>query len=108
MKKEYLERFNIAGFTYYDGAAKLKKLKIGKKLTLKLEEDNKYDPMAVAIYLKDSKIGYIPRSQNSIFFKLNKVGLSKHIEVRIQQIDASAHPEEQVYVVTYLKKYKKS
>lgn len=104
MKKEYLERFNIAGFSYYDGAAKFKKLKIGKKLTLQLENDNKYDPMAVAIYLKSSKIGYVPRRHNSIFYKLMKVGLSSQIEARVQQIDASAYPEEQVYVVAYLKK----
>ena len=37
MKKEHLSHFNIAGFTYYDGALVFQKLHIGTQLTLKLE-----------------------------------------------------------------------
>ncbi|WP_299095937.1 HIRAN domain-containing protein [uncultured Winogradskyella sp.] len=102
MKKEYLANFCIAGFTYYEGVSVFRKLKIGKKLILKLEEENKYDPKAVAIYYKDSKIGFIPRNENRIFYKLIKIGLSNLIEIRVQQKDASAYPEEQIRLVAYL------
>ncbi|WCO01782.1 HIRAN domain-containing protein [Psychroserpens ponticola] len=102
MKKEHLANFHIAGFTYYEGASIFRKLKMGRKLILKLEEENKYDPRAVAIYYKDFKIGFIPRQDNRIFYKLMKVGLSDHIQVRIQQIDATASPEEQIRLVAHL------
>lgn len=102
MKKEHLANFHIAGFTYYEGAFVFRKLKMGKKLILKLDEENKYDPRAVAIYYKESKIGFVPRHDNRIFYKLMKVGLSEHIQVRIQQIDASANPEEQIRLVAHL------
>lgn len=102
MKREYLANFNLAGFTYYDGALVFNKLKIGKKLNLKLEKRNAYDPKAVAIYYKTSKIGFIPRSENRIFYKLIKIGLSKYVQVRIQKIDATAHPEEQIRLVAHL------
>lgn len=102
MGKAYLAHFNIAGFTYYEGASVFGKLRIGKKLTLKMEEKNKYDPKAVAIYYKSSKIGFVPRNENRIIYKLLKIGLSKNIQIRIQRIDASAHPEEQIQVVVHL------
>mgnify|MGYP000159171693 CR=1 FL=1 len=73
--KEHLAHFNIAGFTYYDGPECFKKLKIGKQLKLDLEPENKYDARAIAIYYKDLKLGFVPRSENRIIYKLLKVGL---------------------------------
>ena len=102
MRIQHLANFHIAGFTYYDGALVFRKLKIGKELQLKLEEDNKYDPRAVAVYFKEKKIGFIPRDENRIFYKLLQVGLEDHIRILIQQINPSEHPERQVHVVAHL------
>lgn len=102
MKKEHLSHFDIAGFTYYDGALAFKDLRIGTRLKLKLDKENKYDPRAVAIYFEDYKLGYVPRSENRIFYKLFTVGLHKFIEARIQRISKDAHPENQISVVVHL------
>lgn len=102
MKKEHLSYFDIAGFTYYDGALVFSKLKIGKKLKLKLEEDNKYDARAIAIYYKDSKIGFVPKTENRIIYKLLKIGLENNIQAVIQRVDATKHPENQIQVVVHL------
>ncbi len=102
MKKEHLAHFDIAGFTFYDGALAFKDLRIGTKLRLKLEKDNKYDARAVAIYYEGYKLGFVPRSENRIFYKLFTVGLHKFVEARIQRISKDAHPENQIGVVVHL------
>ncbi|MCD9854521.1 HIRAN domain-containing protein [Epilithonimonas sp. JDS] len=101
-KKEHLANFQIAGFTYYDGALAFKDLKIGTKLKLKLDADNKYDARAVAIYYKDHKLGYIPKAENRIFYKLFTVGLQRFVKARIQRISKDEHPENQIQVVAHI------
>lgn len=99
--KEHLSNFCIAGFTYYDGAEAFSELKIGLKLAIELEKDNPYDAHAVLIKYKDFKLGYIPSEHNSLFYKLLNVGINQ-IELRIQQMDKSEHPEKQIRVVAHL------
>lgn len=102
MRKEHLGHFNIAGFTYYDGALVFNKLKVGTKLELKLEEDNKFDARAVALYYKEYKLGFVPKSENRILYKLLKIGLKKKLRILIQQVDSREHPENQVMAVVHL------
>jgi len=102
MERKYFSHFHIAGFTYWDGAVVFNKLKIGKKLTLVHEPDNRYDPKAVAIFYNDHKLGYIPQSCNSQISQLLEMGHNL-FETRIQCIDGSQHPERQIGVVVYLK-----
>lgn len=101
MKREHLAHFSLAGFTYYDGVICYNELAIGTLLKLVLEENNSFDPRAVAIYFNEYKLGYIPRSDNRIFYKLLKVGFSG-FEARIQFLDGSEHPEQQIGVVVHL------
>jgi hypothetical protein len=100
--KEHLAHFNIAGLTYYDALECYDQLCIGTKLTLMLDPENKYDPRAVAIYYENYHLGYVPRSENRLFFKLLKMGYQDAIVVRIQQRDKSTHPEQQFMVVAHL------
>ncbi len=93
--KEHLANFNIAGFTYYDGAEAFKDLEMGLELKLAIDENNKYDARAVMISYKNWKLGYVPREHNRIFYKLLKVGLD-NIVLRVQGLDKSEHPERQV------------
>jgi HIRAN domain len=102
MKKEHLAHFTIAGFTYYDGALAFSKLKIGTKLELKPEENNPFDARAVALYYKDYKLGFVPRSENRIIYKLLKIGMVNNLRAVIQQLDSREHPEKQVMVVIHL------
>lgn len=100
-QKEHLANFNIAGFTYYDGAEAFSKLSMGQKLSLELEKDNPYDARAIVIKHDTYKLGYIPREHNRIFYKLLNLGINQ-IEVRIQRIDERANPENQIGVVAHL------
>lgn len=100
--KEHLAHFHIAGFTYYDGVEAWPKHKMGKELDLELDEENKYDPRAIQVNLGDLKLGYLPKSENRIFYKILKVGLGDHITCRVQQLDKKEHPEEQVGVVCHM------
>lgn len=100
-QKEHLAHFNIAGFTYYDGAEAFSDLKIGLLLDLELEKDNANDPRAVMIKHKDLKLGYVPREHNRFLYKLLNLGINQ-IEIRVQRIDPTEHPEAQVWVVAHL------
>lgn len=102
IKKEHLAHFSIAGLTYYDAVDCFRELKIGTQLNLKRDKRNKYDPRAIAIYYKDFKLGFVPRSENRIVYKLLKMKYDKALSIKIQKIDASTHPEEQVMVMLNL------
>lgn len=101
-KQEHLANFYIAGLTYYDAPICFKKLEIGTKLKLELDEENKFDPRAVAIYYEDYQLGYVPRAENRIFYKLLKTGNGDILRLVIQQIDEREHPENQIRVVAHI------
>lgn len=100
--KEHLANFTIAGFTYYDGVDCFDELSIGKEVKLVMDTQNKYDPRAVAVYYKDFKLGYIPRQENRIFYKLLTMGYQDIIVCKIQKKDATANPEAQIQLVSHL------
>lgn len=100
-KKEHLANFSVAGFTYYDGVDCFEQLQIGTKLKLVLEQNNKYDPRAVAIYFNEFKLGFVPRMENRIIYKLLTIGLDC-LTAKIQMKDASENPEGQIGVVVHL------
>lgn len=99
--REHLSHFYIAGLTYYDYVLCAKKIQIGTLLELKLELDNKYDPRAIAIFYKDHKIGFVPRAENRILYKLLITG-HPIFETRILTIDKSMHPEKAVQVIIHI------
>lgn len=101
-RSRYLADFNVAGMRYWDGAFVLGKLKPGKNLTLVAEPDNPHDEDAVAICHKGVKLGYIPRSCNTLPAQLLQFGHDDVIECRILKVDATAEPWNQVRVGLYL------
>lgn len=103
VKKVHLANFNIAGFSYWDGPEAFEELKVGKRLDLVREPDNKFDDYAVAIYCGDFKLGYIPRSDNHDISKYLDMGLDDIYETRIQRISPDEHPENQIEVIVYVK-----
>ncbi len=105
MKKQrrHFSHFHIAGFSFWDGCIVFNKLKIGTELTLVREEENKFDPYAVAIYLGEFKLGFIPRNENHQISKFLEMGYSNLFEVRINRLSPDDHPENQVGVIVFLK-----
>ena len=95
--------FFVAGFTYWDGCMALGDLKIGTTLTLVREDMNRFDPHAVAIYYKDYKLGFVPRSENEMICKFIDLGYADIFDLRVQRISLDAHPEKQIGVVLFLK-----
>ena len=101
-KREHLANFNLAGATYYELPLCFQKLQIGTFLQAKLDPENKFDARAVVVYFEENKLGYIPKSENRIFFKLLSMGYENTFELRIQQMDATEHPENQIRIVAHL------
>lgn len=102
-KKRHYTTFDIAGFSYWEGCIVFNELKIGTELALVREEENKFDPYAVAIYYGESKIGFIPRDKNHEISKFLELGYTKMFEPRINRLTPDAHPENQVGVIVYIK-----
>lgn len=101
--KVHLTNFHIAGFSYWDGCEVFEQLHIGTKLDLVREEDNKFDPYAVAIYYGEYKLGFIPRGENHDISKYLDMGLEDIYDVRITRITPDTHPENQVEVIVRIK-----
>lgn len=102
MERLHFANFHLAGFTYWDGALVFDLLKVGAKLSLEREPDNRYDAKAVAIYFTGHKIGYVPRTDNREISKLCEMGYSHIFDVRINRVSPEEHPENQVGVIVHL------
>jgi hypothetical protein len=84
-------RFHVAGFPYHEGPRLIDRLAVGGRLRLVREPDNPHDPLAVAIYHQDDRIGYVPRERNrGIADRLDR---GAPLDCRITAID----PEEGAY-----------
>jgi len=94
---------HIAGFNYYDGLDVLKKLKLGAVVTLKSEPENPYDPNAISIYYKTTKLGYVPRAKNALLSDLLYFGYGSVFEARINARNLETHPENQFRIVVKIK-----
>lgn len=90
--------FCIAGFSHHNGPKVFDELKVGTALELALEPDNPYDPKAVAIFYKGSKLGYIPAKYNFEVYQLMFYGHADLFECFVVQVDPETHPESQVRV----------
>lgn len=102
--KEHFLHCNVAAFTYCHGCEVFDQLKIGRKIRLVREDENEHDPKAVAVFFGDTHIGYVPKMQNEMLAKFIDMGWGDLFEGRIQSVDPTAHPEEQVNIIIYLKR----
>lgn len=75
-KDIFLFDSHVAGTSFIEGIEELEPhLKIDDRLDFFREPDNKYDKKAIVIKNKDGiKIGYVPRDDNVIFFRLMDAG----------------------------------
>ena len=109
-KKKYLMDCHLAGRMYHEADEVWDKLKVGAKVQLVREDDNRYDPNAVMVCYNDREndeqvcLGYIPRSQNATIALMLDMGYADIFECLINQIDERAHPEQQVHLVIKIRK----
>lgn len=99
--REHLANFHIAGLTYYDYVLCAAALEVGTVLTLKRDTENKFDARAVAIYFNEFKLGFVPRAENRLFYKLLTTG-HDIFETRILNIDKTEHPENMIRVIIHI------
>ena len=104
MNKTHYKSFNIAGFQYYQGCEVFGDLKVGTRLDLVLDRENRYDPEAVAIRYGDRFLGYVPRSCNHDIFTMLEMGFDNIYEVIVCRLQPEAHPEHQVEVSVFIKR----
>jgi hypothetical protein len=101
MKRRHFDHFNIAGFTYYEGALAFEHLRVGTQLKLVAEPGNIYDEHAVAIYYNNLKLGFIPIGNNKPISELLRAGVDV-FDTRVQRCSPDSHPENQVQVIVYV------
>ena len=66
---------HIAGTSYRENIAQIEpSLETGQMFTMIREPENEFDCWAIAIYLNDYKLGYVPRAQNEIIARLMDAG----------------------------------
>lgn len=97
-----ISSFYIAGFQYWDGALVLSELKVGERLRLVPEFDNPHDSSAMAIYRGETKLGFVPGSENETLALMFFYGHSDCFELRVLQVSPDKNPWEQVRVGLYV------
>ena len=107
MKRKYYINTRVAGVQYNEAIFCVEELKNGKKLKLVREEDNKFDPNAIAIYCDECKIGYIPSDENEELAIFLDQGWGNIFEVYICQYNPEQHPEKQSAINIYVRKNEK-
>ena len=90
---------HIAGFKYWDGLEVFEHLRIGTPLHLVREKDNKYDPEAIAVYWKDTKLGFIPTDKNTDLSKFLDMGHGDIFKVRINRVNPEKEPYTPIGIV---------
>jgi len=87
-KREFFfNEFYIAGYRYYNGERIEDSLLEGRILHLKREPKCQYDSKAVEIYAGNTKIGYIPRKDNSEISYLLDQGIPIKAMIRKRNFD---------------------
>ena len=116
-RKLFLQECHVAGRRYYDADEVWDELKVGTRLYLVRDEDNRYDPKAVAIVYRKSLdaednaelkrlpeeeeyvLGYVPREENETLAAFLEMGWGDAFDCRISKLDAEANYENQIRVI---------
>lgn len=106
--KKHFMHFTIAGFSFHEGCDVFDQLNIGTPLRLIREDENTHDPNAVAIFFGDTMLGYVPRQRNEQLAMLFDMGYEDIFEAKVQSLDPTANPEEQVGVIILIKRAKRT
>lgn len=114
-KKLFFMECHLAGRKYHDADEVWEELKVGTKLKLVRDTDNRHDPDAVAVVYEkpcndceseneEYLLGYIPCDENEQIALLFDAGWSEIFECRINKINPEAHPENQIRITIRVKK----
>ena len=77
-------------------------LRVGERLTLVRESFNGHDSDAVAVYLRNDKLGFIPRRENSTIAQLLDRG--ERLEARVARLLEESNPWRRVRIAIILER----
>lgn len=98
-KSLYYMDCHVAGFKYWDGIDVFNQLRIGDEVQLVREKDNAHDAEAIAVYWKESKLGYIPSNQNTDLSKFLDMGYEDIFKILISRINPEKAPYLPISIV---------
>lgn len=109
-KKKFFMDCHLAGRKYHDADEVWDKLKVGTKLQLQRDLENRHDLDAVAVMFhdvedgEDYRIGYLPRENNETIASILEMGWTDLFECRISKLNPDAHSEYQVHLTIKIKR----
>ena len=80
----------LAGFQFHAGKKLWPQMRIGDRLTLTREPQNKHDPLAIRVEWQGQQIGYVPRRENGDIARLMDHGVP--VFARISRLAQSRDP----------------
>ena len=95
-----IQTSSIAGFQFYDGDHLWDQLSTGDMLQLIQEPDNHYDENAVEIYWRNSKLGYLPRVENTAIAQM--MNQEQEITAKISNKKESRNPWKRLTIEVWL------
>ncbi|HQI02956.1 MAG TPA: HIRAN domain-containing protein [Deltaproteobacteria bacterium] len=89
-KNILLLQANVAGFRYYRGEKVWPRIHPGDAIILKREPHNPHDRKAIALYWHDEKLGYIPRTDNSVIANILDQGATLKASIRKKNLSKNS------------------
>jgi hypothetical protein len=90
----------LAGSQYYAAAKAWNDIRIGDRLTLTREADNRHDRNAVRVDWRGQQIGYLPRAENGAVARALDAG--EKLEARVSKRREDPDPWRRIEIEVYL------
>lgn len=90
----------VAGYQYHNGSTIEQYLYVGKPIRLVREPYNIHDYCAIAVYIEDVKVGYIPMEYNFVLARLLSGGL--RINGHVGEFRAHMDPWERLWIYIHM------
>lgn len=95
-----VQRSPLAGSQYYAASAVWSQIRVGDRLTLVREADNRHDRRAVRVEWQGWQLGYVPRAENHAVARALDTG--ERLEGRVLHLRDDPDPWRRVEFEVYL------
>ena len=95
-----LQNSPLAGSQYYAASTSWTDIRVGDRLTLIREPDNRHDRHAIRVEWNGHKLGYVPRAENKAAARAMDGG--EKLEARVTRLRDDPDPWRRVEFAVYL------
>ena len=95
-----LQNSPLAGSQYYEVSTSWTDIRVGDRLTLIREPDNRHDRHAIRVEWNGHKLGYVPRAENKAAARAMDGG--EKLEARVTRLRDDPDPWRRVEFAVYL------